>query len=306
MADVEEAGMDANSPTEPPEVKSRNIVLFWTAQASQLIGDCFDRAKPMLDQDYLGLPPLTRFVVAQLFIACHLSSESVLLLLREDKEWDADLIGRSVMEGSLKLTYMLRGTREEVSLKVDEYWNILPLFASIRDGEYAQRFLDQVPKPIAPEWQPIQRMLVSPKEVEQTRAEYSRADRRLLEERWSVTGICRAFAASAEPSLRGFVGLAYNYAMSSHHLHKDADGVGMVWERCGREPDRQLAVKMGHAARVVSDVCTFGKLRLWEVLRACGEPLDSIREIETRYANLFSALQGAREHFIRVEYDDGS
>ena len=74
-----------------------------------------------MDQSCAGLPPLVRFVAAQLFIDCHLSSESVLLLLCAEKEWNADLLVRSVLEGSLKLTYMLRGSQEEAAIKVREY-----------------------------------------------------------------------------------------------------------------------------------------------------------------------------------------
>lgn len=41
--------------------------------------------------------------------------------------------------------------------------------------------------------------------------------------------------------------------MSSHLLHKDADGIGMVWDRYGRDSVRQSAAKLGQSARVVSD-----------------------------------------------------
>lgn len=84
-----------------PEAIMQRTISAWVSQASHLIGDCFDIAKPYLDRDFPGLPAQIRFVVAQLFIDCHLSSESSLLLLREGKEWDADLVGRAVMEGSL-------------------------------------------------------------------------------------------------------------------------------------------------------------------------------------------------------------
>jgi len=274
----------------------------WTSHASHLIGECFDAAKPMLEESYAGLPPLARFVCAQLFIDCNLSSESVLLLIRAEKEWDADLIARSVMEGTFKFTYMLQGEHAEIEEKANEFWHVLPLFYAIRHGENVKKMFQHLPDPNAPEWQPFQDLRVSDDEVAAIRARYSRSDRQALEEKWSFVGLCRSFAASDNPGLKAFAGLSHGYTMSSHLLHKDADGIGMVWERYGRPPERQLAVRMGHSARVVSDVCSFAKLRLFSLLKACGGSRDALKAIESRYHHLDGVLSAAIARFNEVEY----
>src|SRR2546421_265814 len=102
------------------------VLRTWAALASHFIGDCFDVAKPYIDKDFRDIDPLVRFAAAQLFIDCHLSSESVLLLIQGQKEWDADLVVRAVMEGSIKFTYMLHGGADEISKKVVEFWDTLP------------------------------------------------------------------------------------------------------------------------------------------------------------------------------------
>lgn len=274
----------------------------WAAEASHLIGDCFDHAKPYLDQAYEGLPPLVRFVAAQLFIDCHLSSESSLLLIQSGKEWDADLISRSVMEGSVKLTYMLYGSSSEIESKVEEFWHVLPLFSAIRHGEHARQFLDAIPDADAPEWHPFKELLVEPEEVTSIRASYSKRARQEIEERWSFAGICRFFARTEEPELRHLGHLAHGYSMSSHLIHKDADSVGMIWERSTRDEARRIAVSLGHSARVVSDACTFAKLRLLSLLRACGEPKKVLSDIGAKYADLTEELTSANRHFNDFEY----
>jgi hypothetical protein len=105
--------------------------LLWAQTASELIGECYDYARPFIDKDYDGLDPFVRFVVAQLFIDCHLSSESALILVGAGKEWDADILNRAVMEGSYKLLYMLIGDASDLARKANEYWNILPKLASV-------------------------------------------------------------------------------------------------------------------------------------------------------------------------------
>jgi hypothetical protein len=274
----------------------------WAVEASHLIGECFDQAKPLLDQDYDGLPPLVRFVAAQLSIDCHLSTESALLLVQAGKEWDADLISRSVMEGSVKLAYILYGSTQEIELKTEEYWHVLPLFSVIRHGEQARMFLNAVPNSDAPEWQPFKELLVEREEVASIRARYSKRDRQALEERWSFAGICRFFATTHDPGLRRLVHLAHGYSMSSHLIHKDADSIGMIWERATRDAARRRAVTLGHSARVVSDACTFAKLRLLSLLRACGKPPGVIAEMDARYSHLSQALESANGHFNQAEY----
>ncbi|WP_233864659.1 hypothetical protein [Paraburkholderia adhaesiva] len=275
----------------------------WASGASHLIADCFDCAKPYLDQAYKGLPPLVRFVAAQLFIDCHLSSESALILIQSGKEWDADLISRSVMEGSVKLAYMLYGSISEIELKVEEYWQVLPLFFAIRRGENARQFLDAVPDANAPEWQSFKDLLVEPEEVSSIRASYSKRARQEIEERWSFSGMCRFFARTEDPVFR-FIRqyLAHGYSMSSHLIHKDADSIGMIWERSRRDEARRTAVSLGHSARVVSDTCAYAKLRLFSLLRACSAPTKVLSDIDTRYEGLTEALASANKHFHDVEY----
>ena len=77
----------------------------------------------------------------------------------------------------------------------------------------------------------------------------------------------------------------------------------MKWERDNRSPERQIAVKMGHAARVVSDVCSFGQLRLHALLRICNGSTDVLEVIDKRYETLFSELQIANEKFNLIEYE---
>jgi hypothetical protein len=279
------------------------VLKSWSGLASHFIGECFDLAKPFIDKDYTGIDPIVRFVAAQLFIDCHLSSESILILIREQREWDADLITRAVMEGSLKLTYMLLGSGEEIGRKVNEYWNLLPKFSMVKHSERAKNCLNDLTDPDGPEGKPFRDLLIDDAEISQIRGMCSRQERQAMEERWSFSGICRAFAKSENPGLRQFAHLAHGYGMSSHLLHKDGDGVGMVWERYGRDPERQSAVKLGHSARIVSDVCAFAQLRLFSLFQACQQPTLVVREIEERYgASLFDELTKAIKQFTQVEY----
>src|SRR3990172_8552337 len=131
------------------EVSSELKQVFhtWAGLASHLIGACFDQAKPFLDEDFVDIDPYVRGVSAQLFIDCHLTSESVLLLIREAKEWDADLLNRSVMEGSIKYVYMLLGNTKEKKKKAKKNWETLFSCDKMKQGEGVKLFLQDILDP---------------------------------------------------------------------------------------------------------------------------------------------------------------
>jgi hypothetical protein len=281
------------------------IFSSWAGLASHFIGECFNCAKPFIEDGYTGFDPLVRFVSAQLFIDCQLSSESVLLLVQAQKEWDADLISRAVMEGSLKYTYMLQGDPAELKTRAVEYWHLLPRFAAIRRSERAKRFLAEIENAQDPEWRPIRDLIMDDDDVALVRQNHNRQKRQELEEAWSFSGICRSFSKSSNEGLRKLVYLAHGYGMSSHLLHKDGDGVGIVWDRYRRDPEEQAAVRLAHAGRIVSDICAFSRLRLLYLLRACKQPEceKTILEIDERYDDvLFSELAKAGRHFTEAVY----
>lgn len=276
----------------------------WAAMSSQFIGECFDNARPYLEERIEGMDSYVQFVSSQLFIDCHLSSESSLILVKESKEWDADIINRSVMEGTIKYAFIMSGEASEARQKAFEYWEQLPNFSAIKHHDRAFAFLNEVSNPDDPEWTPFRKLLLTQEEIDLLRNGTNKKDRSLLEQKWSFSNITRNFNQSQSNGLKFLSHLAHGYGMSSHLIHKDGDGVAMVWERYGRNEQERSAVKLGHCARVVSDICSFSKLRLFQLLRFCGQETDIIQDIEKRYFLLFNELAKASKNSIEVEYSE--
>jgi len=282
----------------------QHSAMKWAAEASQLIGELFDIARPYLEGVEGGLEEPVRFISTQLFIDCHLSSESVLILVSNLKEWDADLINRAVIEGTVKYVYLMDGKAEDRQRKAHEYWNLMPDYMSIKRSERAKAFLEEVGDSEAVEWLPFKELVISDTEVDARRHGTNRQQRTSLEQDWSFSGIVQRYSQSDQPGLRFLKHLAHGYGMSSHLIHKDGDGIGMVWERCRREPKRQMAVKSGHLGRLVSDICAFANFRTARLLLACKVDVAPIRELESRYQSLNESLKAAGSHFSKTEYEE--
>ncbi|XLP07076.1 DUF5677 domain-containing protein [Alteromonas marina] len=277
------------------------ILKSWAVLASHFIGEHFDHCKPYMDVAYDGMHPLTRFVSTQLYISCQLSSTSALVLIKEGLEWDAEIINRSIIEGVTKYVYLLTGSAEERLEKTKEYWELLPDYAATKRSAKVKRFFEEVSE--AKQNLPLNDLLLSDREIDELRNGTNKNERSNLEQKWSFSHIINEFSKSDSPGLRAFISLAHGYGMSSHLIHKDGDGVGMIWERCSRPEERQSAVKLGHCARTVSDVCSFAKLRTIFLLKACNEdPIPICRSIGEHYSVFFNDLEEAYKSFESVEY----
>lgn len=274
---------------------------LWAASASHFIGDCFDCVQPYIDRDFPGLPAKIRFVSAQFYLDCHLTSESTLILIKEARGWDAEILARSVMEGTIKYYYMLSGNISEISRKVAEYWDLIPLFSSLKHSQRAKKYLSE---PLAPKThaETFTDLILADSDMEEILEKWPKQKRKSLEKSWSFSEILHFFSQSPDEEKRLLVHLAHGYGMSSHLLHKDADGIGMVWERSQREAVRRDAVTIGHVARIISDICTFARLRTFALLVACEKSTAVLQELDERYSVFFTDLNKAWEHFHETEY----
>jgi len=277
-------------------------VKTWAVIASHYIGECFDHCQHLLDQDNSTLDSSVRFISTQLYLDCHFSSESSLILIQEGKEWDADIINRSIIEGTVKYLYMIACDDVSKKERAHEYWYILPKFSAIKRHQRAKDLLDAINGYDDSNWQAIKEQLLSEEKIAEFRSGLNRNERKAIEQKWSFSEIVNEFAKSKQDGLEMLVHLAYNYGMSSHLIHKDGDGVGMVWDRCMREPKRQMAVKLGHSSRIISDICVLSRLRSMYLMKACSEDYKVLSELETKYKHLFSELAMAIENFNKVEY----
>lgn len=174
---------------------TQDIFIEWAKQASHCLGDTYDTCNPFLDKDNTLLEPSVRFVSAQLQISCHLTSESIFLLILNGKIWDADILLRSVLEGTFKFVYLLIGSPEEQKRKANEYWNIMPDMARLARHYRASNILKAVDREHGKlKWQPIRELTIDSLEAELLSKKYTRKEKQKLSQQWSFSGISRFFA----------------------------------------------------------------------------------------------------------------
>ena len=289
---------------EPSEAlkNANNTLLSWCKLCSHCLGQAYDICAPYIANESQFLDPLVRFVIAQLLISCQLTSESTFLLITNQKMWDAEILIRSVLEGTFKFAYILEGTSIESVEKTKEYWEILPGMARLTRHQRAADLLDVFDGRDSTVQRPIVDLLLTAEEEKELRGSYSRKKRRTLLQKWSFMEIARYFATHPDESYHCMGTLGYSYGIQSHLVHQDGDGVGMIWERCVRDAKRRTSVELAHAGRLISDACHFAFFRTCQLLRAAKQPLEPLDELTVKFSPLFKEIKCIGEVWHKIEY----
>jgi len=276
--------------------------------------DCSERALFLLREllplmapvgRYKQWAPLEHRTVGALLSACARSSESVLLLCAYGQLWDADVVGRSVVEGSLKLVYLLQ-SQETFQQRHQEYAVDLFDIASLKDHRKGLDLLAVVKDSASREWLPIQEMLLSDEEAAVIQLKFPQPQRRALETKWGFAGLIGQLSQSSDPDFAHVAALCHGYSMSSHTLHADVIGVSVVMERERRSQERKELVHLSHLRRLINDQLLFLWVRLIAGYRFVGESIEPLIKAKKRIDELDSLYGGIVEKWMDVEYPGSS
>lgn len=246
--------------------------------------------------------PETDEVLAQIQYACHSASESVLWLAQARKLWDADVLMRSVVEGTAKFGYLC--TPDEVTRRrlFTEYRDVLPEMAELSDHERAVQSLAIIRDETAEMWRPIRDMLRTPERIAELNAKYPRSARRSLEGEWGFRRIAEKMESAEYEGLKGLLGLVHQYSISSRVLHVDWLGSGVVWERRQRSVERIDAIELAHGGRIMSDVVTCAFMRAYVAYKYKRLSVQRLLNDLPATRPLFAEMELAQQTWRGIEY----
>lgn len=272
----------------------------WSIECSRIVGRYFDHCQSIFASDS-AVEPDVGYVLHRLNINCVLASESCYLLLPHRKFWEVEIVLRSVIEGTFKFIFLCLGDAAERQVKLREYWEDLPQITRIKSHQRLERFLGQVDDPNAERWRPFRELLLDKDELMDLRERYPGNKRRTMEHRWSFNELARAMTLPEAPDL-DFSALAFNYGLSSHLIHQDADAVGLVLDRLERDEERREALDLAHAARQLSDLVATAQARTVMLQRLYDKPRRQIRDLCESHESFDAELRQASRNWHEVEY----
>lgn len=280
-------------------------LIEWSSKCSFVLGEYFDLCKPF----FFGEPridPKLQFVLQQLGNSCHLTSESVFLLISNVKLWDSDILIRAVIEGTFKYLFLCVGSQEERETKLNEYWEDLPEINRIKRHLRVEEFLAKVEKSNLEEWKPLQDMLLDSDELSDLQNRYPRKMRQQIEQKWAFNEIAQTLSKIdvAFGDYRAMKSMNFSYGMASHLVHQDADAISIIWDRYQRENERFEAIQIAHGARGLRDLITMASLRAFAVFRLHEEDIKAVQDVSLSYNSFLEEMDSAYQNWFNVEYKE--
>ncbi|MDV3253548.1 DUF5677 domain-containing protein [Devosia sp. BK] len=283
----------------PDEIYSK--MRSWAEQGLFLLRELLPTMAPVAQYD--GWSKDERETLAFLLSANARSSESALLLIAFAQLWDAEMLVRSVIEGTFKFCYLLQD-RDSFKQRHREYSDDLFQIALFKDHKKVSELLSIVPNPNDLEWKPLRDRLLSNDEEARIGNTYNGTVRRALESRWGFTGLLGEFSRSGDELFRGFGGYAHNFSFASHILHADYVGASLALDRDRRPPEKRDAVLLAHSVRLISDVLTCLHFRLVVGYRFVGSDTQPVAGAAAKVERLLGSFGDVYEDWMTAEYGE--
>ena len=169
----------------------RHLADLADARLDELVG----LMKPMMVSDRLTIEQ--RQIISWLSAACIWASGSALLLAGFERVWDAEIVSRSVFEGTVKFCHLL-GDPNNAAGRFEEYETALSDIASLADHEKARRLIEIAPDPKEDMLAVLQKLLLTEAKLAETAAKYPRQERRRLQTAWGFSGVVEQMVRTGE------------------------------------------------------------------------------------------------------------
>lgn len=283
-----------------------DLLRLWSYQANTALIEALALFEPFFrTTEYVDR---SKGTLIELHTSCFAASQAVLIMVREGRLWEAEMLNRSVFEGTCRFLWLCEGTPDARKDKTDEFLDVMPDLSRLRRHNRAEeyvRLFDSVAD--AQTLRPIRDLILPELELASLRSKYPRADRQRIEHRWSLVTIVRELSKTDLPGMDLLPAALHTYGMSSHYLHQDGVAVLVRKDREDRGPERKSAIEAAHAARLLNGVISFMLLRIFAAYRT--EDLDA-----TGVAAFFSeqkdgwmtTMRDAYDRWYEVEYGGGA
>lgn len=275
-------------------------LLRWAIQTRSALEDSLTLFRPFFQHE-TKLDRRLEYTLFRLSTSCFQTSDSTVLLVSQQRLWDADILARSVLEGTYKFAFLCSTDEQEREQRLVEYLEKIPEAGRIKRHDRATRLLGLHPEMDEYEKRHLTDLCVDDSELTSLRDRNPRKSRKLLDDKWSFIPIAEQLAKEM-PGFEVVVGTIFSFGMTSHLVHKDGDALFLEWDREKRDDDRRQALELAHGARLLSDMIdlqifrAFSSHRLKQIDRA------TIQDFEERHASLRSELRAAHLDWAAQEY----
>lgn len=171
------------------ELNYSDFLNIYPAKALHLLRELTFSLTPFYKPD-VKISELNQFVTIQLFTNLYSTSECILILIKKYGIWEADILLRTLVEGSIKYIFLMSGELEGNSDIIKEYYFSIPEMQKISEHKKAKKALELF-RLYSDQKHPFEVSFLSEKELKALEAKYPNKARREIEQRWGFGNLLK-------------------------------------------------------------------------------------------------------------------
>ncbi|MBW4081276.1 DUF5677 domain-containing protein [Paenibacillus sp. S150] len=241
------------------EELARELYVYADA-AMHMLRESYDLCIPIYREN-AELEDIHQFVLTNLISSCHQSSESSLLLVGHRRLWDSEILKRSVLEGTTKLLYISIGNGNEILLKCDEFYRVIPEITQINLHKKATELLMKI-NDLSTLWPDLKNQLLSNEKLMELEIKYPRNFRKMINQKWSFSEMVKTLEESKNEGFEIIKGTYYKYSFGSHFVHQDGDSISYMWDRNKSDVEGRTSSELAHGKSTIKDILTLAMIRM--------------------------------------------
>lgn len=229
-------------------------------------------------------------VTVPLFTTLHSTSESILILLLNHSIFDADVLLRTVFEGTIKYCYLMTGTIDERKEKYMEYKIQLVDIAKISDHKKAIESIEILREFSSNNTKPFEGDILPDDKLLELKKQYPKKEQDKLKQKWSYQALLRSLAKKNR-IYEAQLGTLSSYSLMSHFCHYDWTGVSSRNAQIIESGDPDAIIfDIMHSIRIISNVLSMELLRVMEYMNGNKANLPEVVELYIKVFKFVSEL----------------
>lgn len=226
-------------------------------------------------------------------------SNSIVILIQNNAFWDAEILARPLIECTVRLCFVCYSPREERRTLVKEYNESLYEINKLEQSEKAKKSLT-----IAPARDRgrvlLEGLILSSEEEDRIRASWPKSRRQALKQKWSFSEMVRQLDKWTKPFFKAdlFSAFIHSYGISSHLIHADESGIGVINDRERRADQERHMMDTAHMHNLLDLVLVSSMLMTAGLSIALNIRVEEAAKLASDFDDIHSYKEPVVEHLV--------
>lgn len=205
-------------------------------------------------------------------------SNIILELLKVNAVWDAQILARPIIESCVKVCFLCYAPGERSADLCAEYEETLAVINALKQHDKAAKALEAIGDAAST----LTPLILPADELQELRAKVPKEVRSAIESKWGFTRMVAALDKSfkSQYQINPFASLLHSYALSSHLIHADEMGLGVMRARSRLEGERLSLVVDSHILALLDVVAGAAMLAALALSSVCNSDIYKERAVE--------------------------